>query len=314
MFEFLKKKKCTTSIGVQLSGDNLSIMVLDNSDSTPVITHYMHCLLSDKGGVNPQLDEVKQTIEENKLAQAQTSLVLDDDDYQLLSIEAPPVTVDEMPEAVKWKVKDLLSFPVDEAVIDVFLQSDGQVDGKYIANVVVVKEAIIKERSQLVESLGLTISAIDIPELAYRNYIENSDFKEKNLAVVLLKKGFGKLIVIKNDAVYFSRSFSVNYKGGLFDELPDADIVLELQRSLDYYERQLKQVMPSELFIVGENIIDDKITETIKDNLNQSVSVANVSHGRLSDYDFSEEEGLSSCRLLATYGAALRYQFSGVSS
>ncbi|MGS2717662.1 hypothetical protein ACVBE9_05775 [Eionea flava] len=307
MFEFLKKKKCTTSVGVQLSDDNLSIMVLDNSDSNPIIIHYMNCLINREGDVNPQLEEIKQTIEDSKLIQAETSLVLDDNDYQLLSIEAPPVTADEMPEAVKWKVKDLLSFPVDDAVIDVFLQSDGQVDGKFIANVVVVKKAIIKEKSQWIESLGLTITSIDIPELAYRNYIENSDFKEKNLALVVLKKGFGKLIVIKRDAVYFSRSFSVNYRGGLFDELPDTDIVLELQRSLDYYERQLKQAMPSDIFIVGENIVDEKITSTIKDNLNQSVSIVNVTQGGLSEYTFSEEESLSSCRLLATYGAALRH-------
>lgn len=302
------------SVGIQLSEDNLSLMLLDNSTSQPVIDHYVDCPIHNDEPLASQTADIRQLIDDRKLASANTSLVLDDNDYHLLSIEAPPVTADEMSEAVKWKVKDLLAFPLDEAIIDVFLQADGQVESQFIANVVAVKKHLIDEKTDSVTSLGLNLTSIDIPELAYRNYIENSVATSKNMGVVLLKKGFGRLTVIKNDAVYFSRSFSINYKGGLFDDLPENDIVLELQRSLDYYERQLKQSMPAEILVVGENIVEEKITAITKDSLNQTVTVDIGKEPAFAEYDFSEEHYLHSSHIITTYGAALRHRVAHHSS
>jgi MSHA biogenesis protein MshI len=307
MLTFFKKKKCLLTIGLQLSEDNLSIMVLDHEKvAFPAIKYYMNYVIDSNNTLEIIQHKVRQFIVDKQLGMAACCLVLDDNDYQLLSIEAPPVAEDEMAEAVKWKVKDLLSFPVSEAIIDVYLQKDGQVKDKYIANVVVAEKSLIDEKTQYIESLGLQLDAIDIPELAYRNYIEISDYQEKNIALVLLKKNYGKLIVLKNGEIYFSRSFSVNYRGGLFDELPESDIVLELQRSLDYYERQLKQSVPSDIVIIGENVLEDKITEITTASLNQSVFIGSMSDSIFSDYAFTDEDSLCSSRVVASYGAALR--------
>jgi MSHA biogenesis protein MshI len=312
MLTFFKKKKCLLTIGLQLSEDNLSLLVLDHEKvDSPVIKYYVNYVIDSQNTLELIQHKVKQFIEDKQLNMAACCLVLDDNDYQLLSIEAPPVAEDEMAEAVKWKVKDLLSFPVSEAIIDVYLQKDGQVKDKYIANVVISQKEIIDKKTQYIESLGLRLNAIDVPELAYRNYIEISDYQEKNIALVLLKKNYGKLIVLKEGVVYFSRKFSVDYNGGLFDDLPEADIVLELQRSLDYYERQLKQTVPSDIVIVGENVIEDKITEITTTSINQLVSVDNMSGSLFSDYTFSDEDGLASARVIASYGAALRQGLMG---
>jgi MSHA biogenesis protein MshI len=94
----------------------------------------------------------------------------------------------------------------------------------------------------------------------------------------------------------------------LLDKIPESEVVLELQRSLDYYERQLKQVMPTTAVFVGENIIEDKITEVTRDALHQEVFVEKVE-----GFDFSEEASLASARVMAIYGASLRHELlSGV--
>jgi MSHA biogenesis protein MshI len=94
----------------------------------------------------------------------------------------------------------------------------------------------------------------------------------------------------------------------LLDEIPESEVVLELQRSLDYYERQLKQVMPTTAIFFGENVIEDKITEVTRDNLNQEVFV-----GQVEGFDFTEEDNMASARVMATYGASLRRElFLGV--
>jgi MSHA biogenesis protein MshI len=289
-------------MGLQLSEDNLSLLVLNhNNDNEPVIKDYINHVINSSNPLDKIKQSVKEYVDSNNLAAANCCLVLDDGDYQLLTIEAPPVPEDEMAEAVKWKVKDLLQFPVNEAVIDVFLQEDSQVDGKYIANVVVAHKQLIDKKKHYVESFGLHLGAIDIPELAYRNYIESSEHSEKNIALVLIKKDSGKLVVVRNSCVYFSRNFSIPYKGGLFDDLPENEIVLELQRSLDYYERQLKHAIPTDIVFIGENVVEEKITSITKDNLNQNVFVENVS-----GYTFSDEDSLSTSSVIASYGAALR--------
>lgn len=301
MLTLFKKKKCLTTIGLQVSEDNLSLLVLDNSAAKPVIKDYISHTVNTSHPIDKITQVVSEYIDQNNLTEASCCLVLNDSDYQLLTIEAPPVPEEEMAEAVKWKIKDLLQFPVNEAIVDVFLQPDSHIEGKFMANVVVAHKALIDKKRQYVESIGLQLGAIDIPELAYRNYIESSSHNEKNIALVLIKKDSGKLIVVNDSTVYFSRNFSVHYKGGLFDDLPENEIVLELQRSLDYYERQLKHAIPTDIIFVGENIIEDKITSITKDSLNQNILVESIS-----GYEFSDEDSMSTSNVIASYGAALR--------
>jgi len=48
------------------------------------------------------------------------NVVLSTRDYQLLLVEAPRVDADELRSAIRWRVKDLIDFHIDDAVFDVF--------------------------------------------------------------------------------------------------------------------------------------------------------------------------------------------------
>lgn len=307
MFKFLQKKKNSFTIGLQLSEDFVSLLLLDNTDiHSPTIKDYIHYPVSAENSLEKVESNIAKYIASNQLEKVPSCLVLDDKDYQLFVIEAPLVPKNEMAEAVKWKIKDLLQFPLADAVIDVFLQPDVNQEGKNIANVVVAQKNIIEKKSQFIQNIGLSLLAIDIPELAYRNYFEKTDYHDKNIALVLIKENYGKLLVLKNSQVCFSRSFSISYKGGIFDELPESEIVLELQRSLDYYERQLKQSMPTNIVFIGESLMEDKITSVTTDSLNQQVTVE-----KILNYELSDEDSLLSSRVIASYGAALRKDLIG---
>ncbi|MFT5419334.1 MAG: MSHA biogenesis protein MshI [Candidatus Endobugula sp.] len=309
MFNFFRKNKTPVVVGIQLSRDYISILVLDcQFAETPKIIDYMNYSVGKETSAEKLVFRIKEYLEEHHLSDAKCCLVLDDQDYQLLVVDPPNVPESEMAEAVKWKIKDLIQYPIAEAVVDVFLQSDINSPEKYIANVIVANKEIVDRKAGFIRSVGLCLVAIDIPELCYRNYFERSLYQEKNIALVSIKENYGKIIVIKKSCVYFSRSFSLPYKGGLLDEIPESEVVLELQRSLDYYERQLKQVMPTTAIFFGENVIEDKITEVTRDNLNQEVFV-----GQVEGFDFTEEDNMASARVMATYGASLRRElFLGV--
>jgi hypothetical protein len=46
--------------------------------------------------------------------------VLDVADYQLLLVESPDVLAAELKAAVRWRLKDIIDFPLEDAVVDVF--------------------------------------------------------------------------------------------------------------------------------------------------------------------------------------------------
>jgi len=290
---------------MQLSSGAFSLLALENTEvNKPVVKDYMSFPFASSDGepFSSAIPYIKSYVNSHQLKSAKCCFVLDDKDYQIFSIDSPNVPDEEMHQAIKWKMKELIHVPINKVLIDFFLLPCGEFSAKKMINVVVVEKSLVNNISQMVCQCGLNLTAIDIPELSYRNYFENTEYYEKSIAVVLLKENYGKLIVIQKGTVVFSRSFIIRYNAGLFDVLPESEITLELQRSLDYCERQLKQVIPSAIILVGESISEDKITSVMRDSLHQPIVV-----GHFDKYEFTDQDILSSGRLLATYGAALRH-------
>ncbi|MGH8751421.1 MAG: agglutinin biogenesis protein MshI, partial [Burkholderiales bacterium] len=55
-----------------------------------------------------------------RLDQYQCATLLDASEYQMLQVEAPAVPKPELKAAIRWRIKDLLNYPIDDAMVDVF--------------------------------------------------------------------------------------------------------------------------------------------------------------------------------------------------
>jgi MSHA biogenesis protein MshI len=117
------------------------------------------------------------------------------------------------------------------------------------------------------------------------------------------------LQIIRDGNLYLSRQFSLAYNAGLLDDLPGDALVLELQRSLDYFERQLRQSPPSHVFLCGENVTPDKLTPAIRNGLAVTIDLLELGSG-IQIADEIAEHNLSLC--LLALGAALREDAVGV--
>ena len=62
---------------------------------------------------------VKSMVTNLSMANLHCSLLLAQSEYQLFQIEKPNVPADELKQAISWKLKDMLDYPVDQATIDV---------------------------------------------------------------------------------------------------------------------------------------------------------------------------------------------------
>ncbi|WP_045825106.1 hypothetical protein [Teredinibacter turnerae] len=308
----------SATVGIELQAEGLALAVRNQEDNPESSS-------SAEGGLAPachiaQLSflshasndakpalALAQWVDSQQLKNARCNLVLGQGDYQLLLVEAPDVDAKELRHAIRWRIKDLVSIPLEKAVLDVFLlPRDGSRSGKAMAYVAVADKSRIDNAIALVRDAGLQLAAIDVSELALRNLVCRKELNVKDsrgVALVRLSEGAGVLSLYRDGNLYLTRQFSIRYGAGLLDDIPAESFLLEVQRSLDYFERQMGQVPPASLYVCGDNISADKITVELQRGL--SVPVKYLDLNSLVNLPQNSEEPLAHLAV-AAMGGALR--------
>ena len=182
----------------------------------------------------------------------------------LLLVEAPEVDPTELKAAIRWRIKDLIDFHIDDAVIDVFdIEGQRQRGRANMLYVVVSRFSVLRDHIDLLENAHIDLGVIDIPELAQRNVAALLKEDQMGVALMHFSTSGGLLTVTRQNNLFLARSLefgsdqleaeSSAVVGDIGDEeetTPAAgatemspglkrlldSIVLEVQRSLDYYE------------------------------------------------------------------------------
>ncbi|MGJ8680160.1 MSHA biogenesis protein MshI [Paraglaciecola sp.] len=211
-------------------------------------------------------EELKLYVEQENLTNTKCHVVLGLTKYTTLQIEKPAVKEEELIDALQWNVKELLS--TDEAlVIDYFdppASSSSQV--AHLNVVALAENEVIHIRDGILKA-ELNLQDIGIEELAVCNLCAQSDN-----AIILLKQQQGgqlSLNIIKQNKLYFSRRLK-GYEsiGSLSPEELSMGIAdnlsLEIQRSMDYFESQLRQAPIKQVYIALETLHQDALADLIK--------------------------------------------------
>ena len=207
-----------------------------------------------------------------------SNVVIQQQDRQLLLIEAPLVEASELNDAVRWKVKDMIDFNVDDAVIDVIqIPNIKELKRSPMVYVVVVKREKIKSIVDMCNSCGNELSIIDIPDMAQRNFAALLPEDQNGVAILSINSSNSLLTITRQGELYLSRELETGFQdllpnavnqnsnsnsnnNGLsmeFDLESNSDamfqslehMVLEVQRSLDYYESQYSQPQINALYL-----------------------------------------------------------------
>ncbi len=256
--------------------------------------------------------------------------VLGEDDFNLLLVEAPEVDPTELKAAVRWRIKDLIDFHIDDAVIDVFdipSQRDGRPRMMYA---VAARTSTVRRHIDLLEGVRLDLDIIDIPELVLRNVAAMLPEDETGVATLYLNRQGGTLTLTRQSSLYLARRFDIGVeqlsreaqaavrdsapeKGGMGleprDELPPAlqrmfdSIVLEVQRSLDYYESHFSLPPMSGLVIAPTEKPIPHLVGYVAGNLGIPVRMMDLN--ALLDVDQPLSDELQA-QCLPAVGAALR--------
>ena len=240
--------------------------------------------------------------------------VLPFDAYALRLIEAPDVPPDELRSAVRWMLADLVDFEVEDAAVDVVPLPEEPSARVRRLHAVAAPRTAVAEAAQLVRAAGLALEAIELPELALRNLVGALPGAEAGWAVLqALPKG-AHLTVIEAGHLRLSREIGVSWSQ-LEDEAARAepddlvssgaleDLALEIQRSLDYYEREFRRAPPARLAVAPAEMDWEPVLPRLAQNL--TVNVRLLELGEVLECPQHLSHSLQA-RCLAAVGAALR--------
>jgi MSHA biogenesis protein MshI len=203
------------------------------------------------------LDALERAGKELHSGNYRCSTVLAGGDYQMMSVDAPNVPREELKTAMRWRLKDVLDFPVDEATFDILeipLDQNAVARPQQSVFAVAARNSVVKARQQLFAQAKVKLRAIDIPEMAQRNVSALLEQDGRGVAMLSFGEDGGLLTVSWRGELYLSRRIDVTLA-----QLLDADherkhqsfdkITLELQRSLDHFERQFSFISVARLVL-----------------------------------------------------------------
>jgi len=176
------------------------------------------------------------------MGKAPCSTLLDSSDYQLLMVEAPEVPSSELKAAIRWRIRDLIDFHIDDAVLDVFDTPPSGARGvQEHLYTVVSRSAVVKEKADTLQNAGAPLEIIDIPEMALRNIAARLDQDASGQATMYFGAEQGLITLTRDATLYLARSLDIGYRQ--LKETPELvdRLALELQRSMDYYDRHFQQ-------------------------------------------------------------------------
>jgi len=207
--------------------------------------------------------------------------LLDPADYQILKVDTPAVPQEELKAAARWQVKELVDVDVAELTLDV-MHVGGDVERpQRQLFVVAARNSAIKALTEGAAGISEQVGIVDIWETALRNLLSAraraDDLAARACAAVHIDDQHCLLVVCAGDELFYTRRLEGDPKllarargeqeeapaadlplgfeyqpGGAFDggAAQESPLVVELQRSIDVWERSWPELPLARLYVV----------------------------------------------------------------
>ncbi|MGV8893975.1 MAG: type IV pilus biogenesis protein PilM [Burkholderiaceae bacterium] len=309
---FGKTKKNSGWMAISYQSDGIFVAYIKRPASGKPVVELISFYPADKTAYPAALDKLAKEVHADR---CQCSHLLTSGEYQLLSVDTPNVPPDELKNAIRWSIKDMLDFHIDDATIDVLavpLDKNGPARGNTLF-AVAARNQLIGQRQSLFEGAKISLRVIDIPEMAQRNISVLLEPEGRAIALLSFNAEGGLITITFGGELYLSRRIDMTVM-----QLQQADasqmtalherITLELQRSLDHFDRQYNSMPLSKLILSPMGLEGAGLQEYLAANLYTPVETLHLE----SILDFSKTPELdnteSQQRYFMVLGAALRLE------
>ena len=270
--------------GKKLSGQLLS------SDFLPAI------------GQQAQARALQQWVHSKDLQKRNCVCLMSRDDFNIHQVEKPKVDDAELISAVTWRIKDLIGYDVGSVVVDFYPMPISHKNNTQHLSVITAEDSTVAAYVECIKSSGLKLVAIDVPSLVGSNFKKVQQSTGQTLAILSLTEFSGYLNIFHDTDLYVSRDFKIGTSKlsqvTADDEWTYDSLLLEIQRSMDYFESYYGLGSVSKLLLFPKIPATEKLTTYLQNLITF-------------DIDFVTENDPEASNALElhcfhAYGAALR--------
>lgn len=206
--------------------------------------------------------------------------VLGPGSYSLVQVDKPAVPAEEWIQALRWKVRDLIGFPLEDAVMDAFevpgLESRGRPPTLYLA---VARKDDLRPLVATIEAAGLQLARIGIADLAWAEAVRQLAPGDDSQAALVLDARGGSMLALRERKLFVARRFEFDADDQRALRDPGAGrsarlferIALELQRTLDYFDRTHQRPPPRRLLLLASADELQGLAEALREQLGLEV-------------------------------------------
>jgi MSHA biogenesis protein MshI len=254
------------------------------------------------------IDTLKRLRKELNLDRYQCTTLLKTSEYQMLAVDTPNVPAAEAKNAVRWSLKDMIDYPVETAMVDAVNVPGGGAGRAAQMLVVAARNEAIAATVKPFNDADIQLEVIDIPEFAQRNVAKFLEEDGRGLAMLCFNDYGALLTFTGGGELYQARQIDVSLQDLVSGTDVDARydrLTLELQRSLDNFDRQFRNVAVSRL-VVSPVPDGAQLVEYLGTNLTVTVSLLDLE--QVVDFPGVPElrDPLRQSQCLQLIGAAMR--------
>ena len=269
ILDTFKKNKEHFSAGISILPDKVQLVKLQEKQNQVICTGFDVITTANDEQVVAALEAM---INKHNLTSASTTIVLPANKVESTQLDTSEVPDREVTATLPWKVKDLINIPPQDMIcdyIDMPLQPTGQ---QAKTQIIAVTRSYIEKVVQPFHDAKAKISALTTEQFAIARLQTSEDAAQ--LIFIQHKKSDAILLIVKNQQIAFARK--IRNTAAIIDMSPEQlqmggsdQVAIEIQRSIDYFESQLKQppIKNAYLAMEGNN------SELLIDALNQVLPV-----------------------------------------
>jgi|GEM_PF-529837 len=244
---------------------------VENTQSNTVVFQRQKVI---NGEFSSQLTQLQSDFE----LSGQAHLVLNDQQTQIVQVDKPSVPDAEICGALKWQIKDLVTISPDNMVLDYF-DAPTLNGAKDKINVVCASLSELKTLVATLSQNDIDLCSITTQEFAFANLLGIQ--QDACLLVCQQPNEEIVILIVKEGQLHFHRRLRgfAHIASKSEDELTMGvidNLSLEIQRSTDYYERQLKQAPIKELKVILPIALEGFFARKLAENTNVAVSLLSL--------------------------------------
>jgi MSHA biogenesis protein MshI len=206
--------------------------------------------------LNGEKQELSRIADAMRMGRYQCAALLRPGEYQLLLVDAPKVPKEELKSAIRWRIKDMIDYHVDDATIDVLdiPVPDAPSGRNRPMYAVAARNELIESTIRRCEEAEIPLSVIDVQETAQRNIAALYEQEERAVALAYFAEAWGLLTINYRTELYLARRFDTGLEqlaaeGGAGHAASLERLAVEIQRTLDHFDRSFRSIPVASLLL-----------------------------------------------------------------